>query len=198
LALSTTALGGIIFAYADIVIIGRYVSSSMVGYYQIALTLAGTLSSFLVLSAVFLPIFKNVYGENLERIFKKVLKMNLIISILFFFFVNIIAYYAVWIIYGTSYLSVVNILRILSITLVTEPIAGILSSYYIANNKQNFLAKAFTIVALINAVLIFLLVHFFVGYSQYSVLLATAGSVVVCRIIYLAILFFNRKVFKVK
>ena len=69
------------------VMLGKFVPSEFIGYYQIALSLVGALGALITFSAVFLPLFSRMKEKQLERAFKGAVKITLLLSLMGVIFV---------------------------------------------------------------------------------------------------------------
>ena len=136
LPLSVTVLSGMFFGYIDILILGKFVESEFIGFYQAAFSLATSGAALLSFaSSSMFPIFVRLTGQRLVRGFKKALRAMIVVSLLGGLFTYLVAPFAIRIIFGPEYLSATPLLRIFSLIVFLLPLVGIYSTYYISNKK---------------------------------------------------------------
>lgn len=193
LPLTVLVLSGIFFGYIDIVMLGHFVDSEFIGYYTVAFSLVGAVIGFLGFSVVLFPIFSKLKGKRLEKALKKSIKMIIPVSLIIIFFTVLLAPFIIRIIYGVEYSNSINLLRMLSLLIISGPITAIYSSYFISKGNTKLIAKLLVSTTIINIILNYVLISILVKQSHY---LATIGAVIatlISRYIYLGLLGFCRK-----
>ena len=189
LPLSATALTGIFFGTIDIIMLGRFVESSFLAYYQAAFALLGSVGVLIPFAAAFFPIFAKLSREKLKIALKKSLAITFLFSTTAIILTLILSNLVVKIIYGQDYSPASNILKILSILLVIDSFNAIFSNFLISQSKNNLLAKNLIFVTILNIVLNFFLIKYFLQFSMYYATIGAAIATIISRIILLGLLF---------
>lgn len=190
---STTILSGIFLGYVDTIMLGSFVSSEYIGYYQAALTLVGSIFPLIPLSGVLLPIFSRLKGQKLEKGFSRSLRFTLFISTILFIAAVIFSDLAIWIVYGHHYQLAGLILKILAINIFFIPISSLYDSYFVSIGKPQIMAKYLIISTIINIVLNYVLIKTLIVHSEYYAIIGSACAVVISRIFYLTMQIINKK-----
>jgi len=185
LPLSTTALSGIFFGYIDIIMLGKFVSSVFIAYYQAAFALLSSGIVIISFSSVLFPIFSRLRGARLLNGLKKSIIVTIPLSIAGIIFTYFIAHFAITLIYNINYLPAVKILQALSVLLLIDPIISIYSSFYISEGKSYFVAKVLIISTLVNIVLNYFLITSLLPYGEYLAVFGAVIATIVSRIVYL-------------
>jgi len=191
--LSILSLSGLFFGYIDILMLGGFVAGAFLGYYQSAFTLVSSFASLIFFSGVLLPIFSRIKGKRLENGFKKSLKITFLFSLIMFLSVFIFAPTIIKVIYGSAYLDSINLLRILSLLIISLPLIFIYTSYFVARGKIKAITKLLVVSILIN---IFLNCTFLLWLIDYGPLFAVIGvciATIISKYFYLFGLIFSRK-----
>jgi len=172
---STIILSGIFFGYIDIVMLGYFVSSEYIGYYQGAFSFINAAISLITFSGALLPVFSRLNKVKMNTFLEKTTKVVSLVSIISFLFIFFAAKPLVFTIFGPEYASSVNILRILSFLLLSIPITTVYSTFFLSSGKPGVVSKFLIISTLINIVLNYLLISYFITHSS---LYATYGAAV--------------------
>jgi O-antigen/teichoic acid export membrane protein len=194
LSLSVFGLSGLFFAYIDVVILGHFVLSSFVGYYQAAFTLIGAFTSLIFFSSVLLPIFSRIKGRRLERGIQKSLRITFTLSSIIFLFTFAFAPIIIKIIYGQDYSDSANLLRLLSFLLISLPLIFIYTSYFIARGKTKIITKLLIVSSIINIVLNYLLIIWLINYSPLAAVMCVCVATLTSKYFYLFGLIYSRKI----
>jgi len=193
LPLSVTALSGMFFGYIDTLMLGHYVGSAYIGYYGAAFGLIGAASALLsfIPAAVF-PIFSRLKEKSLERMFKKIRKVIILISILAAIFTFFLAKY-ILLIYGQEYLPATIILQIFSILIIILPLIGLYNSYFVSQEKTKLVAKLLVVSTLINILLNWAFISYGLQFGMMQSVLGAAIATIISRVFYLGgLMFWNR------
>ena len=158
LPLTATALSGVFFVSIDKIMLGHFVSAEFIGYYAAAFSLIGAVMGFLSFSGALFPIFSRLSGKKLERGFRKSIKLVLPFSFIIILITLIFSPLIIKIIYGAQYSLSINLLRALSILIISEPIAAVYSNYYISIGKTGKMVKLLILTALLNILLNYVLI----------------------------------------
>lgn len=192
-AIFITACSGILFGYADMFLLGRFVESQFIGYYSAAAGLIGSLSPLIVFSIVLFPIFSRLEGGRLERGFRIGFRITLALSLFFLLLIFFAAPFVVSITFGKEYLAAVPILKLLSLLMIPVPLISLYTSYLLSVGHPEKVTKALIIAGIFNTLLIYLFVSFFIKFSPIDAVLGVSAAVVISRFLYLAILIFIKK-----
>jgi len=158
LPLTAIALSGVFFVSIDKIMLGHFVSAEFIGYYAAAFSLIGAVMGFLSFSGALFPIFSRLGGEKLEKGLRKSVKMVLLASFIIILITLIFSPLIIKIIYGTQYSLSTNLLRLLAILIISEPLAAIYSNYYVAIGKTGKMVKLLILAALLNIILNYVLI----------------------------------------
>jgi O-antigen/teichoic acid export membrane protein len=194
LQLMALSLSGLFFAQIDMLFLGRFVLSTFIGHYAVAISLVGSLGPLIAFSGVFLPIFSRLRGKRLEKSFKKSIKMTFLISLSIFILTLVFATLFINIFYGGEYANSIPLLRILSPLIISMPLISMYTVYFIAKGNPKIVTKGLIISTLFNIVLNYLLIVWLINYSQIAAVFGICIATLISRYLYLGILIRNRKV----
>ena len=94
LPLSATIFTEAFFGNIDIIMLGRFISAELIGYYKASFILIFSIAPLLSFSTVLFPIFSRLKGKRLEKGFKKtiniILPLSVMLSFLIFIFTPLI------------------------------------------------------------------------------------------------------------
>lgn len=185
---STIILSGIFFGYIDMVMLGYFVTSEYIGYFQGAFSFINAAISLITFSAALLPVFSRMNRKKMNLFFEKTIKVVALISLASFLFILFFSKPLILIIFGNEYANSVNILRILSLLLLSIPITTIYSTYFISSGKPGIVSKSLIISTLMNIVLNYLLISHFLQYSPMHAVYGSAIATIISRYAYLGFL----------
>jgi len=195
LPLSITSISGVFFGFVDQIMLGPYVESQFLGFYQVALNLAASAAVIISFSAsAAFPIFARLKGKMLEKGFKKTRNITFLISVLAAIFTFTIAPIIIEIIYGTEYLTAISYLKILSLLLISFPMIGLYTSYYISQRKTKVFSILLISSTVLNVILNYIFINIGLQYSMFYAVVGVSVATVISRYIYLGglIIFRNR------
>jgi len=192
--LSIFGLSGLFFGYLDVVMLGGFVLSNFVGYYQVAFTLIASAASLIFFSGVLFPIFSRLKGKRLESGLKKSVKITFVLSLIMFFFSFVFAPIIIKIIYGVSYLNSIPLLRLLSFLLISMPLIFIYTSYFIAKGKIKIMTILLVISITINIILNYVLITWLINYSHLFAVIGVCIATIISKYFYLFGLIISRKI----
>jgi len=193
--LSATALSGVFFGYIDQIMLGHYVESQFLGFYQAAFNLITSASAIISFSAVAVfPIFARLTKERLERGFRRTRNITLLISILAAAFTYLLAPYIVQIIYGGDYMTAVSYLRLLSLLLISFPLISLYTTYYTAQEKTKMISIALIASTVLNVILNYIFINIGLSYSMFYAVTGACIATIISRYSYLAIMAIARKI----
>jgi stage V sporulation protein B len=192
LSISIASLSGTLFAHVDTLMIGRFLFSEFVAYYNVAFTIVASLSALITFSLVLFPIFSRLEGKRLEKGFSKSARLTFCISLLLLIFCLIFSPFLLWI-FGKEYLVATNLLRIFSLLMVSFPMIALYSSYFVSRGKPAVVTKFLIISTIVNIVLNYILITSFLQYSQMYATMGAVIATVISRYFYLAVLILERR-----
>ncbi len=188
---SIISVSGLLFTYADTIILGFFVSFAYIGYYKVAFGLIfGIIGLFSYLGTVILPIFTRLKNQRAERAINKVLRIVMIFAIPTAFGLIILGRYFIKLLYGDAYLAAAPVFNILAVLLMVYLPSTLILTVFFSMGKAKKAAQI-NLLSLALAValeLIFLLV--FAGYSEALSLTGIAAIVVFSRAVTLFYTFF--------
>lgn len=193
--LSITGLSGIFFSYIDKIMLGYYVESQFVGFYQASFNLIASATAILAFSsfAVF-PLFARLKGTKLERGLRKTRKATFLISIPAIIFTFIAAPLIIKIIYGPEYLTSVIYLKVLALLLISFPLIKLYNTYYISQKRTTIFSILLIISTIINIVLNYILINIGIQYSMSYAVIGACVATIIARGSYLGMLIvFSKK-----
>ncbi len=192
--LSVFSLSGLFVGYIDVIMLGGFVLSSFIGYYQVAFTLISSFAPLIFFSSVLFPIFSRLKGKRLERGFKKSVKITFILSLIIFLFVFIFAPMIIKIIFGSNYLNSILLLRLLTFLLISLPLISLYTSYFIVKGEIKIITKLLIVSMIINIVLNYVLITWLIDYSQFFAVIGVCIATVTSKYFYLICLIFYKRI----
>jgi len=195
LPLSATVLSGVFFGYIDTVMLGRFVPSEFIAYYQAAFPLITSAMVLISFSIVLFPMFSRMKDAQLERGFRKSILITALMGIFAVVIAVLIAPYLIQFmnfVVDKNYNPSINILKILSIILFTDPLIGIYTSYYTSQGRTMKIAKSVIASTIVNISLNLLFIIILIPHGPERVVLGVAIATSLSRIVYLLILSFGR------
>ena len=193
LIVSVMVLSGLFFSFIDKIMLGRFVSGEFIGYYSAALGLVGALSSLAAFSIVLFPIFSRIRAKKLERGMKKAFRAIFTMGISLFLITLLSAPLAILIIYGPEYSPSINILRLLSLLIITLPLIGLYSSYFLSKGKPKIIASLLIVSTVINIFLNYILITSLLKYGQMAAVYGASVATILSQFLYLFGLFIFSK-----
>ncbi|MBS3086406.1 oligosaccharide flippase family protein [Candidatus Pacearchaeota archaeon] len=190
---STIILSGIFFGYIDIVMLGYFVSSEYIGYYQGAFSFINAAISLITFSGALLPIFSRLNKGKMNTFLEKTTKVVSLVSIILFLFIFFAAEPLILTIFGQEYASSINILRILSLLLLSIPITTIYSTYFLSSGKPGVVSKFLVISTIINIILNYLLISYFISHSSLYATYGAAAATIISRYSFMIFLMVYRR-----
>jgi len=193
LATATFILSGLFFSYIDKIMLGRFVAAEFIGYYSVAFSLIGALTSLMGFGIVLLPIFSRLKRKQLELALKKSIKIIFFLGLVLFFGTLFLAPFAILIVYGVSYSPAINILRILSLLLILLPLIGIYTSYFLSKGKPQTVAKLLIFATVINVFLNYILITSLMKYGDLAAVYGAGIATLISQFFYMTGLMISRK-----
>ncbi|MEM4331025.1 MAG: oligosaccharide flippase family protein, partial [Candidatus Pacearchaeota archaeon] len=193
LPLGVTSLSLVFFGNVDIMMLGKFVESSYIGFYQIAISVLSSIIAFIPFAAAFFPLFSRLPKEKLDLALKKAVFFTIAVSIIVFIFSFVFSEIAIKIIFGENYLFSSTLIKIFCVLVIIDPLNAVLSNFYISQNKSNFLAKCLIFSLILNIILNYLFISSFLKISMYYATIGASLATIISRSFYLLLLVKNRK-----
>ena len=192
--LSVITLSGFISGYIDILILGHFVLGEFIGFYSIALNLAGSLWSILSFASVAIyPIFTRLKGKVLESGFRKTRNITFVLSSLSAAFIFLLSDRLIFLIYGSDYSPAINLLRLFSLLVLLEPIIVLYTVYYMSKGKTWTLSRLLIITTILNIVLNYLFITHGLRTGMIHAVTGSAFAILISRSVYLLMLGYLRQ-----
>jgi len=186
--LTATILSGVFFGYIDSIILGRYVQSQYIGFYQAAMALVGSTGALIGFGGVLFPIFSRLKGDQLKRGLKKSIKITFVASLITVVIALLLANFVILLVYGQAYILSANLLKLLLLLVLIDPLIGMYSVFHISQGRQKFVAKWIVFATFLNIILNILFIKFLLQYSDYAATFGAGLATIISRGIYLGIL----------
>ncbi|HLD55320.1 MAG TPA: oligosaccharide flippase family protein [Candidatus Nanoarchaeia archaeon] len=194
LPLSITALSGLFFGSIDLLILGHFVESIFLGYFQAAFNLIGSATAIVAFSGTALfPILSKLKGEQFERGFNKGMIITGLIAIAATIFTFTFAKWIILIIYGKEYMDAVLLLQLLSLLLINIPICSLYGSYYFIQKKTKMYSVLLIISTVINIILNYLFIIALLPQGMMQAVIGSCVATIISRYMFLFGLIFFRK-----
>ena len=183
---SSTALSGVFFSYVDRIMLGHFVPGEFIGYYSAAIGLIGAAIPLVGFSAiVLLPVFSRLKKDKLKEGLKKSRKVVTLMSGSVFIIAIILAPFLVNIVYGAAYAPAGNILRLLSIILLTIPLNSLNQAYIISKGQPQKIARLLVSATILNIILNYILISFLLSYGNLIAVYGAGISTIISQFFYL-------------
>jgi|SRR3989344_5339483 len=193
-----TVFSGMFFGNIDMIMLGRFVTSDILGYYQSALSLIGSASAIITFSAISLfPILSGLKGRELERGFSKSMKLVFLIALASGVFTFLFADIIIDLVYGSDFSEAAKILRLFSLILFTAPLIGLYNTYYISQKRTKEYALLLIFSTIVNIVLNYLFIIALLPSGMIQAAVGAATATLISRVLYLGgLIFFKKKYLK--
>src|SRR3989344_475433 len=193
MGLATTSL--MIFGSIDILMLGKFVDASFLAYYKLALTLSLSVGAIISGRAILLPIFTQIGKKRLQRAFEKSIRYLLLISIPSTVGLILISktFLTVFFPSDTNYILTMIPLYALAPLIITASLISIYKPLFQAREKPKPLALSSLLSILINIILNYFLITYFLKFGQVYALLGAAIATLISRTFLLAVLAISAK-----
>ncbi len=186
LPLTVTAFSGLFFGSIDTIMLGHYVASEFIGFYQVAFNLISSAAVIVGFSAVaMLPIFSRLEGKKLDEGFRKTRNITFLISCLAMLFTIIFAPLLIRIIYGGVYMPSLLYLRIFSLLLLSFPLSGLYQTYYTSQKRTKPFSILLVVSTIINIILNFVFINIGLMYGMEEAVFGACLATIISRYGYL-------------
>jgi len=185
--LSVTALSGAFFGLIDQIMLGHYVESQFLGFYQAAFNLTTSASAIIAFSATAaFPIFARLKGKQLERGFRKIRNITFLISAAAATFTFFISTFFIPFVYGIEYSTSISYLKILSLLLISFPLISLYTIYYTSQERTKIISVLLITSTLLNIVLNYVFINIGMHYSMFYAVMGACIATIISRYSYLA------------
>ncbi len=192
--LSITALSGSFFGFIDTIMLGHYVDSIFIAYYQASFNLINSASVILSFMGIaLLPIFARSNKKISIKLFRKSRIFLFLISLISLIFTLLISNYLILFTYGENYLSSIFYLKVFSILLILSPMIELYTNYYTSKKRTGVIAVSLLISTFLNIVFNYIFINFGLNYGMNKAVLGACIATIISRFVYLGILGFFRK-----
>jgi O-antigen/teichoic acid export membrane protein len=176
----------VIYFRIDSIMLSYMKGDEIVGYYSASYRLIDSLSSLIpiIIYSVMFPVMSKYLNslDDLKKVWIKAFNLSFIIGLITTIFVVVFAKYIILIIYGSSYLPSIVVLKILIWAFFIICISSITSGLLNAINKQRLVTFGASIGAIINVILNLILIP---RYSMEGAALATVVTEVLMFMLYI-------------
>ncbi len=186
-------LAGFLLGYIDMIVLGRFISSEFIGFYQIAMGFVGSSIPLITFSSALFPLFSKLSGKELFKTFSKSVKLTVLISTFATIFVLILSPQIIQILYGATYLPSINLLRILSFMIIISPLTSLYSSFLIARGNPRSIVLSLGLTTLLCLILSYVLVKSFLIQGELAAVYGVCIAIIVSNLFYLVSLIWINK-----
>ncbi len=196
--LNVGAISLVVLAQTTIILLGIFLSEKYVGYYSSAWSLVTGISSMLVFSQVFLPIFTKIKEKKFETVLKKAFKFFMILTIPVSFGLSFLSKEFISLIYGPDYFSASFSLSILSFIIPCVVGADLALMSFSAKGKPKEFSKLILLSAVLLLVLNYTLIRSLLNSSPELILIGVSiANLVVWLFYFIFSIFIVKKVLKI-
>jgi len=186
LPLTFTVFSGLFFGYIDTFMLGHYVDSEYIAFYQVALNLISSAATVIAFSgSAMLPLFSRFKGNKLKKSFRKARLITVIISLAAMVFTFVSAPYVIWIVYGKDYLPATIFLRVFSLWLISFPLTSLYQAYYTSQKRTKEFSIMLLISAIMNIALNYIFINMGLSHGMSEAVLGACVATIISRYLYL-------------
>jgi len=189
-------LSGLFFGEIDILLLGYFVIPEFVGYYRAALGLAMGVIGILTFSSALLPVFSRMKKKKIDADFKKFFYITFSLAVCAIIFILALAPIVVQIVYGKDYLAAANILRLLSLVIILNPLISLYEVYFVSQGKPKIVTKVLVFSTVLNIILTIAAISLLIGYNQLYALYGAIAASIVSRVVAFSLLSAKKKKFE--
>ena len=185
--LSLLSVSAAFFSYVDLIMIGMFISDpKYAGFYSAASKLVFSVAGIFSFANILLPIFTQIKKNRLKDAFNKVFKYTMMLAVPVAFGLAVLGRYFIRLIFGYDYLPASYPLGILALLLIPGIVFGLFMSMLSAKEKLKKLTHLFIFINVLNIVLNYIFINWFLRYSLLWATVGAAISTVICWYIYFA------------
>ncbi len=185
--LTATSLSFLFFSYIDMIMLGRFVSGEMLGYYRAAFTLLNTAAVFFSFSGALFPVLSRLEKQKMQITVKKISKLVAPLVVLAALGLALLSKVAVMISYGNAYMLAAPLLSFISVLIIINVYSSLYTTFINSAGKPEITARATFYSAIANVVLNFVLIITFVKISEFAALFGAATATILSRVFYLVL-----------
>jgi len=182
--LTLGTLSIIFFSYIDTIMLGLFVSADNIGYYKAAFTLVFGVSGLLSFVNVLMPVLTRIEISKLSDVLNKIIKYSMMLTIPATFGLIVLARYIIRFVYGYEYLSATIFLYLLSPLTILSVNIGIFYILFSARSKPEKFAKLTIIATILNVILNYLFIIYFLKISEFQATIGVAIATLISWIFY--------------
>ncbi|UZE93665.1 MAG: oligosaccharide flippase family protein [Candidatus Pacearchaeota archaeon] len=197
--LSIGSITGVFFIYIDRLMLGAFLPSEFVGFYTAIFAIVGAVAGLIFMADVLLPVFTQIKGQRLERAFKKAFHYSAIFSFPCAFGFAALAPWILKVVYGAAYVPAeyripIYIASALLAFLIIEIATGrYFSTLFYSKEKPQFPAKIIVIATVLNIVLNYFFIRYFITIGPAYGLIGAALATFISRYFYFGALAISSK-----
>lgn len=192
--LSITAFSGLFFGHIDTLMLGHYVDSSFIAFYQSAFNLITAAATIIGFAGVaMLPIFSRLKKESLDNAFKKGTLATLAVSFLALMFTLLFAPLIVKVVYGNAYLTSLEYLKLFSLLLINIPLINLYQSYYASQKRTKIISFSLIISTILNVILNFFFIRYGLTFGMAQAVMGACVATIISRFFYLGVLMIGKR-----
>ena len=184
------------FGFIDTIILGRFVTSEFIGYYKAASNLIGSIIPLIMFSGALLPIFSRMSLEHLERGFTKTIKAVFVLSIFLFIVVYLFSDLLIIFIYGVEYADAINVMRILSLLLISFPLISAYTGYFLARGNPKIVTILLIVATVASILFNYLFISYGISFGSLNAIIWASIATVFVSYLYLGGLIIAKRLFK--
>lgn len=179
-----------LFGNMDIILIGFFLTSVYIGYYNAAFTIVYGISSLLSIELILLPFFAQLDSLKTSKVFEEITRIFSIISIPLCFGLIFLGKYFIRFLYGYDYLPAFLPLVFLAPLIFIGSFSGMIKSLFSAKEKPHLFITPIFSTTIFNLVLMIFLLKFLLPISEIWAISGAAISTLLSRVILLLYLTF--------
>ncbi len=182
---SLGAISGVLFSQVDALVIGAFIDDvAYVGYYRLAITIVFSITAFLSFTNILIPIFTQIHQKNLETSLNKAFKYLMAITIPAAIGLAVLSNNVIHLAFGSDYMIAQYPLLFSSLLIVTNLGSAFFCAFISSRGKPQLYLKLTVYTAIIDTVLNFIFVIFFLRYSETHALVGAAVSTLISSFIF--------------
>jgi len=194
LPLTVTALSGGFFGFIDQFMLGRYVASQFLGFYQASFNLTTAASAIVAFSSIAMfPILARLKGKRLEKGFKRGRNITILISTLAAIFTFLLASPIIKLIYNSAYSTSIIYLKILSVLIISFPLITLYCTYYTSQKQTKTLSILIISSTVLNIILNYIFINIGLQFSMSHAVIGACTATIISRLGYLGGLIIFRR-----
>ena len=186
--MSIASVSFVIFAATDTLVLGYFVNPAYIGFYSAAFGLIASIAAVYSLSNIFLPVFTQIEKKELKFEFEKAFKYISLISVPSVIGLILVGKQVINLIYGSEYVPAILPLYALSLLVIVIPSLAIYSSLFESKEKTKSIAFFAFVSLVINIVLNFLLISYFLNFGENMAILGAGIATFTSQTIHLGFL----------